>query len=202
MKETWEDDRDPLAALRDGDSALFEAFVRRELKTFLGFFLRLGASRVEAEDLVQDLNLKLFQHARSYRAQGRFAAYAFRVARNLLIDRRRRRAVRPVASAGGGSALDGDEQPAWLDQIPDRGSEEPQSALLRREEALRVRAALLELSERQRLVFELGVVQELPYHEIGSILEIPVGTVKSRMFHAVRKLQELLGVERQGGEAR
>jgi len=201
LKETWEDDRDPLAALRDGDPALFEAFVRGELKTFLGFFLRLGASRPEAEDLVQDLHLKLFQHARSYQAQGRFAPYAFRVARNLLIDRRRRRAVRPPTSSGVGSAGTGEQETSWLDNVPDRRSEEPGSALVRREEALRVRAALEELGERQRLVFELGVVQGLPYQEIGSILEIPVGTVKSRMFHAVRKLQEVLGAERKGGEA-
>ncbi len=201
MKETWEDDRDPLAALRDGNPALFEAFVHSERKTFLGFFLRLGASRPEAEDLFQDLNIKLFQHAHSYRAQGRFAPYAFRVARNLMIDRRRRRAVRPPASPGGGSTGEGDEQHSWLDHVPDRHNEEPESELVRREDALRVRAALEELSERQRLVFELGVVQELPYQEIGSILEIPVGTVKSRMFHAVRKLQEVLGAERKGGEA-
>jgi len=199
LKESWEDDRDPLAALRGGDPGLFEAFVRTELKTFLGFFLRLGASRPEAEDLVQDLALKLFQHARNYQAQGRFAPYAFRVARNLMIDSRRRRAVRPPASAGGGSA--DDEENSWLDNVPDRRGQEPEAELARREEAQRVRAALDELSERHRLVFELGVVQELPYQEIGSILEIPVGTVKSRMFHAVRKLQEVLGAVTKEGEA-
>jgi len=201
LKESWEDDRDPLAALRDGDPALFEAFVHRETSTFRGFFLRLGASRPEAEDLLQDLHLKLFQNARNYQAQGRFAPYAFRVARNLMIDSRRRRAVRPPASTGGGSTGDGEEQDSWLDRVPDRRNQEPETELVRREEAQRVRAALGELSERHRQVFELGVVQELPYQEIGSILEIPVGTVKSRMFHAVRKLQETLGAVTKEGEA-
>ena len=56
-------------------------------------------------------------------------------------------------------------------------------------------AALAGLGEHHRLVFELGVVQELPYQEIGQILGIPVGTVKSRMFHTVRKLQEAMGEE-------
>ena len=54
-------------------------------------------------------------------------------------------------------------------------------------------AAVRRLSERHRLVFELGVVQELSYAEISAVLEIPTGTVKSRMFHAVRRLREALG---------
>ena len=56
-----------------------------------------------------------------------------------------------------------------------------------------LRAALAELPDKHRLVFELGILQELPYADISAALEIPVGTVKSRMFHAVRKLREALG---------
>ena len=77
--------------------------------------------------------------------------------------------------------------------MQDEGQEEPLQGLSRTEEVERLRVALASLPDHHRLVFELGVVQELPYAEIGEILEIPVGTVKSRMFHAVRKLQEALG---------
>ena len=58
MRETWDSEHDPLVALRGGDAGPFEAFVTSETATFLGFFLRLGASRPEAEDLVQDLFMK------------------------------------------------------------------------------------------------------------------------------------------------
>ena len=187
MKADWEDERDPLAALRAGDPRPYEAFVETELPTFLGFFQRLGAARAEAEDRVQDLFLKLYQHARTYERQGRFAAYAFRVARNLWIDRSRRFALREVTRG----ADAGDD--AFLGRVADVGLEEPLEGLSRKEEVDRLRTALAELPEHHRLVFELGVVQELPYAEIGAILDIPVGTVKSRMFHAVRKLQEALG---------
>lgn len=196
MKETWEDDRDPLAALREGDSGPFEAFVGAELPTFLGFFRRLGAGRAEAEDLAQELSLKLYEHATTYERQGRFAAYAFRVARNLWIDASRR-------SAGSRRRRERDpEGEERLDRLADPGAPEPGSRLARAEEARRLRAALERLPERHRLVFELGVMQGLPYHEIGSVLEIPVGTVKSRMFHAVRKLRASLGEDeepRRGG---
>ena len=193
MKETWEDDRDPLAALANDDPAPFEAFVARELTTFLGFFRRLGASRPGAEDLVQDLYLKLYQHSETYQRQGRFVAYAFRVARNLWIDRTRRRAGRVDQARG-----EATEESSVVERLADQGLEEPGAALARREERDRVETALAGLGDSHRLVFELGVVQGLPYHEIGSILDIPVGTVKSRMFHAVRKLQASLGADSPG----
>ena len=62
-----------------------------------------------------------------------------------------------------------------------------------REEADRLRAAVTGLSEHHRLVFELAVYQELPYAQIGQVLGIPVGTVKSRMHNSVRALRETLG---------
>jgi DNA-directed RNA polymerase specialized sigma24 family protein len=95
LKGTWDDDRDPLAALRRGDPALFEAFVERESASLHRFFLRLGAGRQEAEDLVQEVFLKLYRSAPGYDARSAFGAYALRVARNAWIDRRRRRGVRP-----------------------------------------------------------------------------------------------------------
>ncbi len=192
MKADWEDERDPLAALRAGDARVFEAFVETEIGTFLGFFRRLGASGTEAEDRVQDLFLKLYEHSPSYQRQGRFAAYAFRVARNLWIDRSRRLSLREGTSMVEAE----DEGSSLLDRVPDPSLEEPAEGLCRGEQADRVRDAVSALGERHRVIFELGVVQELPYQEIGAILGIPVGTVKSRMFHAVRKLQEVLGAEK------
>lgn len=179
MKQDWDFERDPLAALRQGKRSPFEGFVRAETGTFLAFFLRLGASRAEAEDLVQDVFLKLYQSADRYRERGAFSGFAFRVARNAWIDRRRALGARPPPEDAAVDAL--------------ARSSEPGDALDREEFARRLRDALEELPEGQRRVFELGVVQELPYPEIADALAIPVGTVKSRMFHAVRRLRGLLG---------
>jgi RNA polymerase sigma-70 factor (ECF subfamily) len=192
LKEAWDSGRDPLEALRDGDPGPFEAFVRAESPTFAAFFLRLGAGRTEAEDLTQDVFLRLFRHAASYQAQDRFTAFAFRTARNAWIDHGRRRAVRPSPAAGGESD---EREPGPADRAPG-----PAEALERGEEARRVSAALAGLAEPHRLVFELGVLQGLAYAEIAAALAIPVGTVKSRMHHAVRKLRAALG-EAEGGAA-
>jgi RNA polymerase sigma-70 factor (ECF subfamily) len=190
LKGAWDSDRDPLSALRDGDPAPFEAFVAEQAGVFLGFFRRMGAGPAEAEDLVQELFLKLFRHAETYQPSGRFAAFAFRIARNAWIDRQRRRAAAPAAA--GVAEVEGEDALGAIELAADR-SAPPGERLAQLEEAARVQRALGRLSERHRLVFELGVLQELSYAEISGLLEIPEGTVKSRMFYAVRKLREALG---------
>lgn len=189
MKGNWDFDRDPLAALRNGDPDLFEDFVRTEAGTFIGFFRRLGAGRTEAEDLTQDVFLKLFRSATHYEARSAFGAYALRVARNAWIDRRRRVAVRPsTRSVHGELDASGERlEPAIASEDPG-----PQDRAGSREELQRLEDAVRSLPERHLTVFELAVVQGLPYARISEVLEIPVGTVKSRVFHAVRRLREIL----------
>lgn len=193
MKEPWDQVHgDPLAALRDGDPGPFERFVEVETSTLLGFFRRLGASREEAEDLTQDTIVKLYRSAPRYEARERFEALAYRVARNAWIDAGRRASVRPARAAGGDGALE-----AGLPRV----ASEPDVERLAesRESGERLEAAMARLSQAQREVFELGALQELPYEQVAAILSIPVGTVKSRMFNAVRKLRELLETSDSGG---
>lgn len=194
MKGTWDADRDPLTALRSGDQGPFENFVRTEIGTFLGFFQRLGADRAEAEDLAQEVFLKLYRSAASYDPQSRFSSFALRVARNAWIDRRRRRAVRPQASS-----LDettDDERPRGAD-VSNNDLPVHQSVEIA-EDKQRLAAAIRTLPRMHAAVFELAVIQGLPYGEIAETLGIPVGTVKSRVFNALRKLRESLG---EGGAA-
>lgn len=175
----------------------FEAFVHAETRTFLSFFTRLGARRSEAEDLAQETFLKLFRlaapspsssgpssgpdaSARStYESRGQFRGFAFRVARNVWIDRSRKRASEPRSVEEDFTA-------------PDPSAPQPLQYIEQLEESSRIRAAVATLSEAHRSVFELGVIEELPYAEISAALDIPVGTVKSRMFHAVHRVREAL----------
>ncbi len=188
---------DPLEALGRGDPRPFEEFILRDTGTLLAFFRRMGADATEAEDLTQDLALKLYRHAKDYQPQGRFTAYTFRVARNLWIDRSRRRGREPrrVGIEAGGAD---NNRHQFLDTLPDLGQTDPSDRLERQDEARHLMLGLETLSEGHRIVFELGVMQELPYVEISEILEIPEGTVKSRMFHAVRKMRSFL-TDRENG---
>jgi RNA polymerase sigma-70 factor (ECF subfamily) len=188
LKGTWDLDRDPLAALRDGDTRLFEEFVRTEAGTLVGFFRRLGAGPSEAEDLTQEVFLKLFQSARTYQPQRAFGAFALRVARNAWIDHRRRGAVRPTAGSAEG---EDDEDRDRLARLASAEAS-PDARAERRDELLLLAAAVRQLPERHLAAFELAVVQGLPYAEISELLDIPVGTVKSRVFNAVRRVRAAL----------
>jgi len=191
LRELWDRDRDPLASLAKGDPELFERFVVVEAATFTGFFRRLGAGPEEAEDLTQDLYLKLYSQADSYLPSERFTPFAFRIARNAWIDRARRRSTRGKTIQGSSVS---DEEGATRDLFEETPGDQLDAAeqSSRREEANRLHAALGSLSEMHRAVFELGALQELSYAEVGELLGVPVGTVKSRMFYALRRLRELL----------
>jgi len=191
LKDSWDDERDPLAALRGGDREPFEQFVRSEAATLLRFFQRHGALLGEAEDLAQEVFLKLYRSAPTYRAQSRFSSYVLRVARNAWIDHRRRRAVR-MEGPSLDEATDGNA--SLLELLPGSDPEVSRGAE-RLEERERVQAALAHLPESHSVVIELALVQQRPYARISELLGIPVGTVKSRIFHALRRLREILSEE-------
>ena len=184
----WDLPRDPLAALRGGDSGPFEGFVRSHARTLFAFFRRQGAGLHKAEDLTQEVFLKLHRKAPQYRPDERFQAFVFRVARNVWIDDRRRAGAR--VAPGRLEGPEGSDRERIVGGLSEERDPVELVALV--EEGQRLRRALEELPETHRAVFELGAIQELPYADVASILEIPVGTVKSRMYHALRKLREAL----------
>jgi RNA polymerase sigma-70 factor (ECF subfamily) len=184
----WQLPCDPLLALQNGDTGPFETFVTLHSRTLIAFFKSRGAALTRAEDLSQEVFVRLFRHADRYTPQERFQAYCFRVARNVWIDDLRRSGVRPEAEGAGGE----DDLPI---EEPVAPPVDPLAQLSGLEEEQRLRRLIGVLPERQRSVFELAVLGELAYPEIADVLGIPVGTVKSRMFHAVRRLREVLDSE-------
>ncbi|MDJ0976198.1 MAG: sigma-70 family RNA polymerase sigma factor [Planctomycetota bacterium] len=173
-----------------GDDAAFEELVGRVLPRLLGYFRRLGADRTFAEDCAQEVFVKVYRARAGYVARARFMTYLFHVARNYWIDvYRHRKSQPPPLSADqlrepgeGGSLL---AELAASADTPDAGvrGAEAGAALSR---------AIERLPAEQREVFVLAQVEGLKYQDIGRILEIPVGTVKSRMHAAVRGLRGAL----------
>lgn len=190
MRERWDGERDPLAALAAGRPEPFEEFVAAEAGSLLGFFRRLGAGPGEAEDLVQETVLKLFKGAQNYQPSGRFEAYAFRAARNVWIDSRRRAAVRERTSPESEEA-----GPMLVEDVPGR-EPEPFEEMQLEERSELLHSAVLRLDALHREAFELGVMQGLPYVEVAELLGVPIGTVKSRVYNAVQRLREDLQRER------
>lgn len=184
-----------LARYRDGDPEAFQAIVGAYERRLVQFFYRLCWDRDRAEDFTQDLFMKLLRGAHRYQPQGRLSTYIFRVATNLWIDH-----YRSAKPRGRLYSLD---QVMLTGEPLVKSAREPQqvdAGLILGEEKEQLRQALLSLTEPHRLVLELAVYQELPYAEIGRILEIPVGTVKSRMHNCVKALRQQM-IADQAGQA-
>lgn len=145
---------------------------RRFEKNLLNFFWRQGVSYGEGEDLVQETYLRLWKYRAEYKPTAKLSTFLFLMARQVRLDALRRQTRRERREENWGK-----EQP--VTQMPDRCLRED------------VRWAVSQLPEAHREVVELGVFQDLPYAEIAEILEIPVGTVKSRMSNALKKLKEI-----------
>lgn len=182
-----------MLAFQAGDDEAFRELVDRHSGALVNWFWYQTHDRDVAEDLTQEVWMKIHRSRDDYEPRARFATWLYRVARNHFIDRYRRRSRRP-----GEVSLDddggGDEASPGLSVRERVEGEAPDpTAGLEREDLVRdVAAAVSRLPESMREVFLLGEVQGLPYSEVAAILEIPVGTVKSRMFHAVRRLQQSL----------
>lgn len=182
---TPEDNIDHLARYRDGDATAFRRLVDLYQDRLLQFFYRLCWDRDRAEDLTQDLFLKLMQGSRRYRPEGRLSTFVYRVATNLWIDHYRAQRPQPRLYSLDQVVLGRDLDVPGPAATPDAQAEDA-------EQRSQLRRALEALTEPHRLVFELAVYQERPYAEIAELLSIPVGTVKSRMHNAIAALKQLL----------
>lgn len=181
---------DYLARYRDGDAQAFRQLVDACRDRMLQFFYRLCWDRDRAEDLAQDLFLKLLRGSKRYRPEGRMMTFVYRCATNLWIDHYRQQRPRPRVISYDQVLLPGEDEAASIEYAAPTST--PVQQLAGDEEKAALRAALERLTEPHRIVFELAVYQELPYQEISALLDIPVGTVKSRMHNATLALKHLL----------
>lgn len=166
-----------VAQRRDQEAftALFEHFAPR-VKTFM---VRSGATASQAEELAQETLLMVWRKASLFNAARAGAtAWIFTIARNLRIDGLRR---------------DGRETNAIFSMDePGEDSEQPDEAYMCAERDERVRSAIALLSEDQQRVVQLSFVQDKAHPEIARELNIPLGTVKSRIRLAMKRMREVL----------
>ncbi len=175
--------------VQDGDDGAFAELVDRyRLRVFGSFIKRLG-DRQEAEDLTQEVFLRLYRSRHTYQPRARFATWLFHVsqnvARNALRSRRRRPALRLEALA---SPADPGAAEAYL---TDRG-EEPSRPMERTELAGVVRAAVSALGQRQRAAMELHQFHDRTYAQIAEELDMTPKAAKSLLYRARNELREAL----------
>ena len=185
-------DSDLMERFGSGDDEAFRLLDERHQKPLLNFFWRRAFDRQIAQDCTQEVFLRLVKHRGRWKPQAKFTTYMYRIAENLWIDRYRSRKAAPRTTSLQSPA--GDHEGEMSQVIPGR-SRLPEDGAADSELAVRIQTALESLSEDQRAVFLLAETKGLKYQEIGEILEIPVGTVKSRMHAAIHKLRSILEEE-------
>ena len=172
-----------------GDDRAFSTLVEKHQKSVVNFFFFQCRDLDRAEDCAQEVWVRVFKARDSYHPGARFRTWLFRVARNYWIDVYRSLKRRPreeTIEADEGRAESGTSLRNQL-----AASAAPPSLSAERNEMVRQLAeGLSRLSSDMREVFLLAEVEGLPYAQIAEILEVPEGTIKSRMFNAVRKLRD------------
>lgn len=161
------------------DREAFLALYERYKGRIYSFTLTLLRNPADAEDAVQETFRYVFSKLHAYRPQGKFKSFIFKIAHSISIDIIRKRG-----------------RQAPLPETFEMGFEpaEPERA----REVERLRACYGRLPRIYREIMALRVADELAYEEIGDVLGIPVGTVKSRIHHAVELLREMLRSVRDG----
>jgi RNA polymerase sigma-70 factor, ECF subfamily len=164
-----------------GFEQLFEKYREKVYRVVFGYL----HDKEEALDVVQEAFIKAFRNLPSFERESGFYTWLTRIAINLAIDARRRRARKKVVPLD--EHVDPTERPGGGGAEPD-----PAQGVTDKELKERYLRALDELSEKHRTVFLLHTVEGMAYKEIASALEISIGTVMSRLHYARKKLQELL----------
>ncbi|MBK8978326.1 MAG: sigma-70 family RNA polymerase sigma factor [Planctomycetes bacterium] len=169
-----------------GDARSFEALVDRYMGAAIHVAMSYVRNRDDAVDLAQEAFFRVYKSFDRFRDGEPFAPWFFRILRNACLNfvekQRRRRHVSISAREEGESD--------W--ELPDTGSLCPRDRAELNEAQRRFWIALDELSDKHREIIVLRHVEELEYAQIAAVLDVPVGTVMSRLFHARRRLRGLL----------
>lgn len=175
-------DKELVSRARRGDPAAFEELVLRHQWGVYTLALRLTGSHHDAEELTQTVFLKAWRGLPAFRGEAAFSTWLYRLTRNACTDFLRRR-----GRSREDRSLDDPDLPPAADSAPS-----PEEALLLRERQQALTQAMDRLPEQARTILLLREVQGLDYQAIAQALDLPVGTVRSRLARARRALRDLL----------
>jgi RNA polymerase sigma-70 factor (ECF subfamily) len=181
-----------MARYQQGDVAAFAELVARHEKRLWNFVRRFVADSATAEDLLQEVFLRVVRNAAEWQPSAKFTTWLYTIARNLCTDNARRGVFRKVDSLDETPGASRDESgPHRIDKVasPDANAEK---AAMDREIATRVDQAVATLPVEQREVFLMREVMDMSFAEIATATKTSEPTVKSRMRYALERLRGAL----------
>ena len=175
--------------VKTGDQSAFEFLVEKYRRPMVNFMYRMARNPAAAEDLAQEVFLRVYRSREGYEASAKFTTWLYRIATNLAMNHvRDTRNERPEKTV----SLDEPDQETGLTMdVPD-ATLSAEQAILRQERLAAIRQRVQALPERQRLAVLMHKYQQMGYKQIGEVLKLSESATKSLLFRAYETLREQL----------
>lgn len=181
---------DIIRRCRQGDTEAFAELVLEYQHRVYNLIYRMCGRAADAEELTQETFLRAFERMEQFRGDSRFYTWLFRIAANMAMSHRRRRKRVTFLSLGGRDE-DSPDRPITAEELG-RRENAPDAAAIQSETRQHILEALATLDETFRVVVVLRDIEDLDYSEIAEVLDLPVGTIKSRLHRARCMLKDRL----------
>ena len=179
---------DLMARIAEGDDSAFEILVHRHQTSILNLIYRFIGDRTQAKDLAQEVFLRIWQAAKTYTPEAKFATWLYRITANLCLNEmkssRRRKLFQFLRF--------GEDRENTIEEVLADASPSPEDLLLSREQSRRISDALQSLPGNQRMALILKRYDDLSYQEIAKVIGCSVSAVESLLVRAKRTLREKL----------
>lgn len=182
-------DADVMLRVKDGDDSAFDYLVQKYRRPMVSFMARMAHNTAVAEELAQEVFLRVYRSRGSYQVSAKFTTWLYRIAVNLAVnharDTRHERAEKTL------SLNEPDPENGRTLDVPD-GALDAEENLVRRERLQAIRQRVQALPERQRLAVIMHKYQQMDYRQIGEVLKLSESATKSLLFRAYETLREQL----------
>jgi RNA polymerase sigma-70 factor (ECF subfamily) len=182
-------DADVMLRVREGDEAAFTYLVEKFRRPLIGFLYRFAGSASVAEELAQEVFLRVYRARTTYTADAKFTTWLYRIAMNLAMNH-----ARDTRSERAAHVASLDEPDDQTGETPDAADPRPgaEQSLVRAERMAAIRARVMALPERQRAAVLMHKYQEMDYRQIAAVLSLSESATKSLLFRAYESLREQL----------
>jgi RNA polymerase sigma-70 factor, ECF subfamily len=182
-------DAEVMLRVKAGDQSAFDFLVQKYRRPLVSFMYRMAHNAAAAEDLAQEVFLRVYRSRQTYEASAKFTTWLYRIATNLAVNHARdTRHERPEVTV---SLDEPDEETGTTLDVAD-STVTAEESLVRRERTLAIRAKVEALPERQKLAVIMHKYQQMDYKQIAEVLKLSESATKSLLFRAYQTLREQL----------
>jgi RNA polymerase sigma-70 factor, ECF subfamily len=186
------DDLTLVKRVKTGDQRAFKLLVERYQRKIYAVALGMVKDKEEALDISQEAFVKVYKYLDHFKGDSSFYTWLYRITVNICIDALRKKHALRGEQVELDEAVKMDTAEANIGALGSRLGTNPQKSALRKELAEKIQQALETVPEKHRAILLLREVEGMSYEDLSRTLEIPKGTVMSRLFHARAKVQKIL----------